>query len=101
MSQIQVDGSNTKKGFKMISRCAICGGKVMEKKVSEEIKVGNDFVIVEGITAGVCMDCGERYYPPGVVDKLRSIEKNLLKREERKKLAVIGNAYRLRYPSFA
>nr|QNO52926.1 hypothetical protein PANBHIFL_00041 [Methanosarcinales archaeon ANME-1 ERB6]QNO53638.1 hypothetical protein DJFKIEJF_00002 [Methanosarcinales archaeon ANME-1 ERB6] len=30
----------------IVSRCAICGGKVEERKISEEVKVRNDFVVI-------------------------------------------------------
>jgi len=81
----------------IVSKCAICGGKVEEREVSEEVRVGNDFVVIDNVRAGVCVECGERYYPPGVVDKLRNIEKSIMDRKRLKELDVIGNAYRLRY----
>jgi len=81
----------------IVSKCAICGGKVEERKISEEVKVRNDFVVIENVRAGVCVECGERYYPPGVVDRLRGIERSLMDREKLKRLDVIGSTYRLRY----
>ena len=81
----------------IVSKCAICGGKVEERKISEEVKVRNDFVVIENVRAGVCAECGERYYPPGVVDRLRGIERSLMDREKLKRLDVIGSTYRLRY----
>ena len=81
----------------IVSRCAICGGKVEERKISEEVKIRNDFVVIENVRAGVCVECGERYYPPGVVDRLRGIERSLMDREKLKRLDVIGSTYRLRY----
>ena len=81
----------------IVSKCAICGGKVEERKISEEVKVRNDFVVIENVRAGVCVECGERYYPPGVVDRLRGIERRLMDREKLKRLDVIGSTYRLRY----
>jgi len=81
----------------IVSKCAICSGKVEERAVSEEIRVENDFVVIENVRAGVCVECGERYYPPGVVDRLRNIERNIMNRKKLKKLDVIGNTYKLRY----
>ena len=40
------------------------------------MRIGNDFVIIENVRAGVCVECGERYYPPGIVDRLRDIDVN-------------------------
>ena len=81
----------------IVSKCAICGGKVKEREVSEEFRVGNDFIVVENVTAGVCMECGERYYPPGVVDRLRDIEMRAVDQKKLKGLNVMGHAYRIQY----
>lgn len=81
----------------IVSKCAICGGKVEEREVSEEVRVGNDFVVIENVIAGVCMECGERYYPPGVVDRLRDIETRAMDQKKLKGLDVMGRAYRIRY----
>ena len=81
----------------IVSKCAICCGKVEEREVSEEVRVGNDFVVIENVRAGVCVECGERYYPPGVVDRLRNIERSIMDRKRIKELDLIGSTYRLRY----
>jgi len=81
----------------IVSKCAICGGKVEEREVSEEVRVGNDFVVIDNVIAGVCMECGERYYPPGVVDRLRDIETRAMDQKKLKRLDVMGRAYRIRY----
>jgi len=67
----------------IVSRCAVCGGKVEEREISEEVKIRNDFVVIENVRAGVCVECGERYHPPGVVDRLRGIERSLMDREKK------------------
>ncbi len=81
----------------IVSKCAICGGKVEEREVSEIVRIGNDFVVVENVIAGVCVGCGERYYPPGVVDRLRDIETHAMDRERLAELHIVGRAYRLNY----
>lgn len=40
----------------IISKCALCGGKVEEREISEEVRVANDFVVVENVRAGVCIE---------------------------------------------
>jgi YgiT-type zinc finger domain-containing protein len=81
----------------IVSKCAICGGNVEERAVTEDMRVGNDFVVIEDVRVGVCVECEERYYPPGVVDRLRNIDKRMMDRNILRKLDVIGNTYRLRY----
>jgi YgiT-type zinc finger domain-containing protein len=81
----------------IVSKCALCGGKVEEREISEEVRVANDFVVVENVRAGVCIACGERYYPPSVVDRLNDIERGLKDQKKLKKLDMIGSTYKLRY----
>jgi len=85
----------------IVSKCAICGGKVEEREVSEEMRIGNDFVIIENVRAGVCVECGERYYPPRIVDRLRDIERSIRDRKTLKKLTLIGSTYRLGYDTLS
>ncbi len=84
----------------IVSKCAICGGKVEEREISEDLRVGIDFVVIENVRAGVCVECGEKYYPPGVVDRLRKIEKSIMDRKKLKRLDVIGATYRLKYDAY-
>ncbi len=81
----------------IVSKCAICGGKVEEREVSETVRIGNDFVVVENVVAGVCVGCGERYYPPGVVDRLRDIEMHAMGQETLEGLHIMGHTYRISY----
>ena len=85
----------------IVSKCAICGGNVEEREVSEEVRIGNDFVVIENVRVGVCLECGERYYPPGVVDGLREIERSIMEGKRPKKLDMIGNAYKLKYSTIS
>ena len=71
--------------------------KLKKRGISEEVRVGNDFVVIENVRAGVCVECEERYDPPGVVDRLRNIERSIMDRKKLKKLDVIGYTYKLRY----
>ena len=73
---------------------------VVEKLKKEKLvkkRVGNDFIIVENVKAGVCVECGEQYYPPGVVDKLRNIERSMVDKKRLEELDIIGNTYRVKY----
>ncbi|KAF5412758.1 MAG: YgiT-type zinc finger protein [Euryarchaeota archaeon] len=77
----------------IVSKCVVCGGKVEESEVNEEMRVGNDFVVIENVTAGVCMECGERYYPPGVVDRPRYVETRAMNQKKLKRWDVVWRAY--------
>ncbi|OGX21756.1 MAG: hypothetical protein A2Y00_04510 [Omnitrophica WOR_2 bacterium GWF2_43_52] len=72
--------------------CVICAGEIRKKKVFEEVKDKNNHLLVK-VDAEVCLNCGERYYPSGVVDKLISLKESLRKRNL--KLHEIGKVYEL------
>jgi len=62
-------------------RCVICGSPYIEdKEVEEEIKVGNDIIIVP-IKVKVCMNCGERYYDRETMKMLEDVEDKIEKRQ--------------------
>ena len=55
--EVSADGEVMEK-----TKCVICSGDdIKEKEVEEEIRVGNDIVLVPA-KAMVCTKCGERYY---------------------------------------
>lgn len=59
--------------------CTFCGGRVQERLVTKVCWWGDQLVaIVENVPAGVCDQCGERYYRAYV---LKEIEAMLSKRE--------------------
>jgi YgiT-type zinc finger domain-containing protein len=62
-------------------RCVICGGQdIKDKEVEEEIKVGNDIVIVPA-KVKVCMNCGERYYDRETMKMLEVVEEKIEKKQ--------------------
>ncbi|MEA3282071.1 MAG: YgiT-type zinc finger protein [Euryarchaeota archaeon] len=81
----------------IVSKCAICSGKIEEREVSEAVRLGNDLVVVENVIADVCLGCGERHYPPGVVDRLGDIEMHAMDQEALERLHIMGHAYRISY----
>ena len=59
--------------------CTFCGGRVQERQVPKACWWGDQLVaIVENVPAGVCDQCGERYYQAHV---LKEIETMLSKKE--------------------
>lgn len=51
--------------------CEYCQGPIVEKRVELPRKNGSGYVIVENVPAGVCAECGTRYYAAEV---LKSVE---------------------------
>ena len=47
--------------------CEYCGGNVVEKRVTLHRKIKGSYVLIEAVPAGVCQDCGARYYAANVL----------------------------------
>lgn len=54
-------------GFWENERCEYCDGLIVEKKVDLSRKVKGKHVILENVPAGVCKECGTRYYAANVL----------------------------------
>ncbi len=59
--------------------CEYCGGPIVEKRVTLHRKVREEYVLIENVPAGVCTQCGTRYYAANV---LKTIEENLRGRRQ-------------------
>ena len=70
--------------------CVLCRGKVSKKKVTEDVTVGHDHLVVR-LEAEVCENCHERYYPEGTVDLLQKMKRDLKTRKDRFK--PVGQVY--------
>ena len=65
--------------------CEYCGGPIVEKRVTLHRKIRGRYVLIENVPAGVCAQCGTRYYAANV---LKTIEESVrgrrpAEREER------------------
>jgi len=59
------------KNFWQDETCEYCGGKIVEKRVTLHRKVKGEYVLIENVPAGVCVECGTRYFAANV---LKTIE---------------------------
>ena len=66
--------------------CEYCQGSIVEKQVDLPRKNGSGFIIVENVPAGVCVECGTRYYAAEV---LKSVEKAASGQVEAKRELVV------------
>lgn len=53
--------------------CEYCGGTIMEKRVDLHRKVNGKYVLIENVPAGVCTQCGTRYYAANVLKTIEEI----------------------------
>jgi len=69
-----------RKGY---NKCHFCGGRVSEQRVVVDYRWGDELLaIIEGVPAGVCDTCGERYFQAKVV---KAMEKTAQSRARAKR----------------
>jgi len=54
-------------------RCPLCGGRLEEKTATLPFVVGDTVVIVKGVAAEVCEDCGEAFLGGKVADEVTAL----------------------------
>ena len=62
--------------------CPICGSRLEETEVKEDIKMGEELLVIENIHARVCERCGEKIVS---YDEMRRIE-GVIREFEREKM---------------
>lgn len=55
------------------ANCSFCGGSVEEQPVTVDYRTKAGLVIIENVPAGVCRQCGERYYTAEVVKAMERL----------------------------
>lgn len=61
--------------------CEYCGGTIVEKRVNLTRKVEDRYVLIENVPAGVCTECGTRYYTANVLKTVEEIVRGRRKAE--------------------
>ena len=62
-------------------KCIICrGSNINPKTVDEEIRKGNDIILVP-LDILVCSNCGERYYNKKAINRIEEIRSKLENKE--------------------
>jgi len=55
--------------------CLVCHREMVKKKVTVDLRIGDELSIVENVPATVCNHCGERVFTPEVTRKLQALAK--------------------------
>lgn len=71
-------------------KCIFCKGTLVQKKVQEEVTVGNDHVLTL-VDAEECENCHEKYFSSEAVDQLQKLREELKTRKDQFK--VVGQVY--------
>ncbi len=57
----------------MIQQCPICGGQLKEDTIRENVWVEDKLLVIENISAKVCMNCGESVVDYNTMQKIEKI----------------------------
>jgi YgiT-type zinc finger domain-containing protein len=55
-------------------KCEYCGGPIVDRHVSLHRKIKDQYILIEHVPAGVCKECGTRYFAANV---LKSVEESI------------------------
>src|SRR5437867_2719632 len=58
--------------------CEYCGGSVRPRRVTVDLRRGDQLIVFQNVPIGVCTKCGERYYPGRVLESLDEIAQHAL-----------------------
>ena len=57
--------------------CFKCNGDVISKKVNYMVDLENTIIIIKGVPAKVCTNCGEQYFSDEISENIEKIVKQL------------------------
>lgn len=66
-------------GFWEDEKCEYCAGSIVEKKVDLLRKVKGKYALIRNVPAGVCGECGTRYYAANVLKTVEATIRGRLK----------------------
>jgi len=55
---------------KRLDRCEFCGGVIRKRRVTVDLRRGKRLFVFYNVPVGVCSECGERYYPGPILERL-------------------------------
>lgn len=50
--------------------CTFCGGEVEERRIDYDYRRRGHLLVFRNVPAGVCRQCGEKYFKPDVLKKM-------------------------------
>ncbi|MCB9434555.1 MAG: YgiT-type zinc finger protein [Ardenticatenaceae bacterium] len=68
-------------GFWDGENCEYCGGSIVEKEVTLYRKFKDTYILFEHVPAGVCTECGTRYYAANVLKRIEETVRGQQKAE--------------------
>ncbi len=63
--------------------CTYCGCELMEKKIDYDYRRDKHLMVVSNVSAGVCHQCGEKYFKPEVLKQMDKIYHDIFDRNQK------------------
>ena len=63
--------------------CNYCGGQVVEQTIEYDYRRQGNLLDVTNVLAGVCCQCGEKYFKPDVLKRMDSVYHGIFERHEK------------------
>ena len=63
--------------------CSFCQGEVSEKKVDYDYRRESHLLVISNVPAGVCGQCGEKYFKPEILKKMDNIYHDIFDRNQK------------------
>jgi YgiT-type zinc finger domain-containing protein len=57
----------------MTTECYFCKGKVVQEKVIVDFRWGRKLKVIDDVPAGVCQQCGEKYFQAAVYKTMEKL----------------------------
>lgn len=56
-------------------KCLVCHHDMKARRVTLDLRLGEELVVIEDVPATVCENCGERVFTPEVTRKVQTVAK--------------------------
>ena len=56
-------------------KCLVCRSEMVDRKITVDLRIADDLLIVEEVPANVCDRCGEKVFTPEVTRRLQTLAK--------------------------
>ena len=63
--------------------CTYCGSEVVEQTIDYDYRRKKNLTVVTNVPAGVCRQCGEKYFKPEVLKRMDSAYHGIFERHEK------------------
>ncbi len=63
--------------------CSFCGGEVEERRVDYDYRRRGRLLVISNVPAGICRQCGEKYFTAEVVKKMDTAYHEIFERHKK------------------